>query len=446
MRLGARAAHVATSLAFLGAFLSVYRDYLSINHSYTGLYYRPLTTAELAFMVVGVAVVAAFLPARLDRPSAIVLWLLHVFVVVPTLAVTFLVGADVSLSYVPALLALCGTMIAASILTGSRPPPPSSTPLPDRRLLNALIVVWALSTAVLVARFASIMNFAGVSDIYYQRAVASEAGADVLFSYLRPYYTYVFSPALLALGLLSRRWAIAGLGVAGMLIAYSIDALKVALILPVAVFGVWFALRRGIGSLWQYTGGMAVLTAICSVLANQTAVFSYVADVVLLRSMAIPGQAFSQYADYFGARGLTCWSNVRGLGLVIPTPEAYVADPDWPVLGNMIGRHYYTWAEGVNVNANLFAGEGVAAAGALGVFVIGLALAVWLRVLDAVGARWSRTATILLMIPPGLALTNVHLSTMLITFGGAFWTALFYMYNPAAPRTQPRRFPVWRPS
>lgn len=437
----ARAVNVAVSLVYLAAFLHIYEAYLSKAHAYTGLYYAPFAVWELAFVFACTAIVSAFLPLQLNRPSGITLWLMHVFVVVPALAMSFMIGSAASTHYIAPLLTLCAAMII-NLVVAQLPlrGEPTEPFVPDRRMTAFFLAAWALVTVVLVVRFASIMSFAGIDDIYYQRSLASDRGFDGAISYARTYYTYVLSPALIILGLMRRQWLVVGLGVAGQIISYTIDASKISLILPMVIFGVYFAQSRGFRSTYLYTGALAGLVGVCSMLTDRSALIRYMVDVMVLRSIAIPGQTFTQYYDLFSAKGYTWWSHVRGLNLFIPPPASFANDGDWPVLGVIVGRYFYTWTADVNVNANPFSGEGVAAAGPLGVLVIGVVMAAWLRFFDYTSRGWNTMFTVMAVTPTAMALTNAHLSTVLVSFGGAFWTLMLMFYRPL-PAARPRGLP-----
>jgi hypothetical protein len=149
--------------------------------------------------------------------------------------------------------------------------------------------------------------------------------------------------------------------------------------------------------------------------------------------LGLPGLTFSQYYDLFSAGGFTWWSHIKGLSLLIPAPEAYVEDAAWPNLGYMIGDRLYGSIE-YNANANLFSGDGVAAAGPLGVGLIAIVLAIWLVWLDRLSQGWNRGFAILVILPIGLSLTNGHLFTTLLSFGGLFWMVTFYLYKPGRRR------------
>jgi hypothetical protein len=219
-------------------------------------------------------------------------------------------------------------------------------------------------------------------------------------------------------------------GVAGFVITYAIDAQKLSLLLPVVILLVYgaIALKRNLTLL--YTAALAAVVVVCSVLSSYTFITRTIIDIVVFRSIAVTGQTYSQYYDVFSARGYTWWSNVRGIGLIVPPPEVYRSDPFWPELGRIGGYEYFGGlAGGININANPFAGDGIAAAGAVGVVVIGAVMAVWLRVLDVSARRWNEAYVLMVIAPVGLVLANVHFTTALLSFGGVFWIAMFMLYK-----------------
>ncbi|MCM3576530.1 hypothetical protein M3172_25700, partial [Mesobacillus subterraneus] len=124
--------------------------------------------------------------------------------------------------------------------------------------------------------------------------------------------------------------------------------------------------------------------------------------------------------------------------LIIPAPPGFANNPSWPVLGQIVGDAYFGPLIRLNANANLFAGEGVAAGGVPGLLIIGLVWIVWLRVFDICSLGWNRIFVLLVTAPLSLLLTNTHLSTLLISFGGLFWMLLLYYHKPSALRDTAR--------
>lgn len=437
-----RVAHAVVAVAYLFFFWGVYEHYLSVVWGYSGLYFRPLRAWETIFAALGVALVAWSLPVRLKQPSALILWLLFAFVYVPTMAETFMLGERSSVAYVPALTALTCAMAGVAFLTQWRVPVRDEVSgrefLPSRGFVYGFLVACMAMAGVVIFLYRDIMTFADVTsseDVYASRFAAADMTSGAV-SYIRLYFTYVVGPAMIAIGLTSSRYMpLVVVGLFCFVVSYMIDASKISLVIPMAMFAVAAVMRFAKGSVMAMTGATAALTLLASLLTGYSPLLRFVADLILFRSIAIPGQQFALYYDLFHARGYTWWSNVRGISLVVPAPSAFAADPRWPVLGQIVGEEYYGIASQNNSNANLFAGEGAAAAGPLGVVVIGLALALYLRVLDRSAVGWSRSFVFLLMVPLGLALTNLHLSTLLLSFGGAFWVlALGYFRPPGEPR------------
>lgn len=429
--------HVMVAELYTFLFLEIYRSYISFAWGYLGFAYRPMETWELAFVSVSVAIVAFAMPLRIERPSSLVLWLMFVFVFVPTQCLTPIIGERGAEFYIESLLALTAVMLVACIVSQRKLPETmvGSSGLPGPAFDLWLTIAFLVATLILFVMYRSIISFASIDDIYTQRFAAADIAAAGGIGYVRTYYTTVVCSTLIALGLMvPGRKALAVLGAAGFVFTYMIDAQKMSLLTPVIVIALWVMLRRRWNTAVLFTGGLAALTAFTALLVNQTAVVRYFADLVLLRSIAVPGQTFAFYYDLFSAGGYTWWSNITGLGRVIPAPPAFANNPAWPVLGQIVGDAYFGPLIRLNANANLFAGEGVAAAGALGVLVIGLAWVVWLRLFDICSLGWNRTFVLLVTAPLGLLLTNTHLSTLLISFGGLFWLLILHYYKPPARR------------
>lgn len=429
-----RPLHAFIGLAYLLCYWWVYTNYLSVVWSYAGLIYRPLSAWQLAFATLSVAAVAFALPTRLRTPSSLILWLLFAFVFVPTIAQTFMLGERESGTYMLALLAFTAGMLVICWVT-QRPAAASAIPTspPGQDLAYGLVIALGVIGLALVVIYRDILTLANITnsdDVYAARFAAADVTSGLL-GYVRTYFSYVIVPGVLAVGLAvpRLRWMIAP-SLAGFLVSYAIDGSKVSLIIPLAAGAVYVVMRWARSSVLVMTGGIGFLTFAAGLLVGHSPLLRFVSDLILFRSIAIPGQQFALYYDLFAARGFTWWSNVRGISLIVPPPAGFASDPRWPVLGQIVGEEYYGISSQTNSNANPFAGEGVAAAGPIGVVVIAIVLAVYLRVLDRAALGWQRGFAILVVVPLGLALTNVHLSTMLLSYGGAAWVLAFTFLRP----------------
>lgn len=417
-------------LLYAVLFYVAYRDYVSVEWGYTGLRFSSLSGYEIIAIGFAVALQGWMMPQSINAPSAVILWMLTTLIYVPTLIITVMVGERPQVSYYGDLAALSGVMLLASFVCRKTKISPTD-PLPRDRFFILFIGIFAIFTFLLFIQYGEIMSFASVENVYFQRFAAADIGGGGMIGYIRTHYLYVFSSILLCAGFLGRRYLyMMPIGFFGYLVTYLIDASKIAFVIPLLVLSFFLVHKFAKAKVWTLNAGLAFLTLACGTLASYSSGAKLIADLVLFRSIAIPAQTFAQYADVFSSKGYTWWSNVRGISSLVPPPQSFASDPFWPVLGQIVGAEYYGMDSRANLNANLFAGEGIAAAGSFGVIIIGIAMIIWLRVFDTVAKGWNQRFVILVTVPLGMSITNTHLSTFLLSFGGLFWLALMQLYKP----------------
>lgn len=429
---------VVTSRGFtvLSAFFYAYAigyahaNYLSLEYGYLGFSYRAPELFELLLMSWLLVVGSSLLPVMLTRPSSIVVILLFVVVYVPTTVITLCLDTDRLARYGPGLVLLAVAFASACVgaRLRARAPVRGGT-APGGGFGLVMLSLWVAGCAVLIHTYHSIMSFVGLDRIYDQRALG--ASTNWLMSYVQSYFGLVFSPALIAYGLVRGRLLLTIAGSAGCLILYMISAQRTIIMLPLVLAVLYLGLRsrhRMLRSSSLPLIAFGAIILVCTVHYDQGVIFSLLAIYLVFRTLGVPGLSFSQYQDLFGDEGFTWWSHVKGMGLLVPPPPAYAQDPAWPQLGLLVGDRVYNSPE-MNANANLFAGDGIAAAGALGVLVIGFVLTLWLVWLDRSAKGWNNTFAILVILPTAVALTNGQLFTTLLSFGGLFWMLMFHLYR-----------------
>ncbi len=425
-----RVASVLALLLYGLFFYIVYRNYVSVEWGYTGLVFADLTAAQIVGITLCVAVQAWFMPQNINSPSAVIIWMLTSLIYIPTMIITLMIGERRPEQYYSSLLLFTVALIIVSAFNG-RCYTSDLEKIPPKAFFNVSIVIFGLISVILVVQYGGIMSFSSVEEVYFQRFAASDIETLSIIAYLRTHYLYVFASLLFAAGLLKRSyWYLMPLGLSGYFITYLIDASKIAFVIPILMVAFVATHRFARGRAWILSLGLAGVTILSGFLPQISPSAKIIADLILGRAIAIPAQTFAQYSDVFAARGYTWWGHVRGLSAVIPPPPSFAADPFWPVLGQIVGSTYYGIDSRVNLNANLFAGEGIAAAGPFGLLVIGVALALYLRVMDKVVKGWNQTFVILISVPLGMSLANTHLTTFLLSFGGFFWLAVFHLYKP----------------
>ncbi len=405
--------------------------YLNEYWEYYGFTYRSMNLGETLTTFMLVTVGAIVMPISYARASSMVLMLLFVVVYVPTMILTMSLNVDRFSLYLPSLIALVIgfsiSCLATRLLIEDSPP---SDQVPREIFTSIILVFWLFSSILLFYNYRQILSFSNLDDVYKQRAAG--AVTSIFIGYVKTYYSNVFSPTLIALGMINKRLYLTFAGTLGCVFMYTIDAQRTVFMLPIIMFGLFFAFRSR-KSMWRMTAMpvalVAAIVALCNFFGSTSALSIFLSQYLVFRTLALPGLTFSQYHDLFSGDGLTWWSHIRGLDLIVSPPPVFYAHPAWPNLGYIVGDYFYGNLEN-NANANLFSGDGVAAAGPLGVVVAGIALSIWLVLLDRMSVGWSRLFTTLVIFPVGFSLTNGHLSTVLLSFGGIFWLLVFSVYRP----------------
>lgn len=415
---------------YLFSFMYIYETYITIEWGYTGFFYSSLSFFDYFFIYFSVLVSSYFFPTRISTPSSAIIWLLALMVYVPTLPVTLMIGQKETLNYYLPLSALTLVIITASVISSRNVDSVARDFDPDKKSIFFFSIAFLFFVVIQFFVYQDVLAFASIDETYDQRALSSDFGGGAI-DYVRTYFPYVFCSYIFALGLRYKSYYYyIFFGFFGFLFSYLIDASKVSFIIPLVIIGFFVVIRWFSGKTYLLTAGLAGLTLISGQLVTYSYAVKIAADLVVLRSIAIPAQMFALYGDLFDKSGYTFWSNARFINLYIPPPDSFAADPNWPELGRIVGTEYYGAGSQLNANANLFAGEGVAAAGAFGVMIIGALMISWLTILDRLSQRWDRTLSILLCVPLGMALTNAHLTTLLLSYGGAFWLVVFFFYRP----------------
>jgi hypothetical protein len=416
---------VLASWLYVLAFHYAYVNYLIVEWAYWGFTYRPPESKEIALMALLVTLGAVFMPAALERGSSVILLLLYLTVYLPVVMVTLSLDKDGIELYGEALGALAIAFCMVCIVV-RYPYRTVATPsfVAGQSFTTVIMLGWLVCFVTLAVTYWSIIGFAGLDAIYEQRARGT--ASDALTAYMQTYLGFVISPALITIGITGKKFWPIFWGTAGCLLMYLITAQRTLFLLPAGLLGLHFLLRRRnpiFRSTALPTFAIAAAIFLTACFWNESDLAQLVCNYLTGRTVAVPGLTFSQYHDVFTREGFTWWTHVRGIGGLVAPPKL-AEDELWPRLGNIVGDRVYNKSD-VNVNANLFSSDGLAAAGTLGVIVIGLLFAIYLRFLDRISAKWDSNFVILAVFPVGLALTNAPFWTTMLSFGGLFWLLVF---------------------
>lgn len=416
------------AVLFYGFSISVaHALYLSSEQAYWGFFEPSLDAAKITAMVMMLAIPTLAMPVRFDRASSVILLLLFLLVFVPAVVINlenyddsierygFLMG---SLAFGMALLFSTVRVFGAE---------PADTPVysPSKRIAKLFFLAWLICCLLLLAIYRDSMSLQSLSDVYGQREKG--AATSLAVGYAQVYFAYIFSPFLFAYGLANRHRLALVAALCGFLITYMITAERTVFLLPVAMFLLYEIARFRFMTARHVTAliaGFSVLTLLIAFFWRSVGALEKLGFYFLTRLLAYPGVFVAQYYDLFSRLGYTYWSHVSGVNRFVTTPNLLDYDKKWPMLGRILAERSFNVES--NSNASLFATDGAAALGSVGIVVISILLACWLILLDRATRDWNRRFVLPLLLPIGLALVNVSFFTMLTSFGGIIWLLFFY--------------------
>jgi hypothetical protein len=417
---------VISSWLFVLALHSAHATYLQPIQEMWGFPYFPLKIDAWLLLLISTSAVALTLPRSLARPSSLVMFILYLIVFLPTMTITLAVHSQSVTKFGPSLGALtAGFLLINVLLQKARPRlilaqrgSPSSAQL--LFLSVAFLALWAF----IVISFKDVMTFATLDNVYGQREAG--CGRNALEAYGQTYLAYVFSPALLAVGLVKRRLIWITAGALGFLTMYTITAERTIFLLPLVMVVAYKVMRMRAGHTALMSIVMVSLALLIHVsvqMIDQSPVFELISLYFVFRTFSIPGAMLWQYEEVFSEKTLTLWSNVKGFDWLVQTPLAFESDPKWPQLGRIVAERVLEKES--NSNANLFVYDGLAAAGPVGILAICVVLGIWLSLVDRTTSRTGGQFACLVYIPVAFVLANGSIFSTLLSFGGLFWLVYF---------------------
>ena len=420
---------IISSFIFSIVFFYSYTDYLFTEWEYYGFTYYSGSLYSYIILSLLILSTSFYIPVNFDTPASAILIILYIIVYIPTIIISAYIINDGIYYYLNSLICLTIVFITASIKTSDfKYNTNEKTRVPDN-LISIFLFIWIFISLSLLLFFESIIDFVSLLDVYEQRS--NSATQNIFIGYAQTYYFNVINPFLLTVGLIKNKKILIIISILGFALAYGISALRGVFFMPFIMYFLYLALKSK-NSIYITTSFilniLSILIFISVYFYKDSSSANILAVYLVFRTFGIPGVSFSQYYNLFSQGAYTYWSHVKGISYVIPAPKAFSDDPSWPDLGVLVGKYLYG-SDANNANANLFTGDGVAAAGSLGVLVIGALLTIWLFYLNKLSRSFGKIFSVMISLPLGLVLSNGNFFTTLLSFGGLLWLYIFYKYN-----------------
>jgi hypothetical protein len=400
-----------------------YFDHLGIN------YYAP-STGTVAATVVVLLLFSLTLPSELRRPSDFVVHTLFMLLICPVALLVVTGEASPSSSgYAGLLLLLFGLFLVVLVsrlpvlrVRGFR--------TSDGIVLIVLIAIWLAFHGFLFLHFGFSLP-TSVLDVYEVRLQSREvlAAGPAGLGYIMRWSANAINPCIFLLGLVTKRWYLVLLGVAGQVSIYTFDATKVTLFSLIFVLGAWYVVSQGRRAI-TYMYGIATVILLLLPALDSWFDLGVLNFLVNRRVFFMPSVAAVLYFDVFSTSDSYYWSTSFLAGLV-ESPTDY-SSPAFHVGSTVFG------SSAVSANAN-FLSAGFANAGSLGVLFVSVSAGLFLWFYNSVTTRADLIIALPLLAVPAFALANSALPSVLFTHG--FLACLVLGYFVASIRSGQKTSP-----
>lgn len=415
--------HFGMSLFYAVALCYAY-EVLSLWWAYFGFTYNQNNKALLYLACVGAALPATLLVSRPRTFAECSAWFLYILVFLPCMIVPVMQYSSDLNRLVQIFVATFVGCVLFLVISRGEVKRIALPTVPPKVFWGLLAAVWVSLMLFIVISFGESFQFVSIDDIYTQRFAGAEV-ANTGVRYAMAVLVSAIDPFLIAAGLYTRRYWLAGVGVASQFFLFGTLAARAVLLSPLFVIGAYFLTDRDArmrGSLFLI--GLLIMVALTApLLAFYNPVgggFNNIVTLVYLRTLLISGAIFGVYEQFFAVYPLTYYSNNNIISSFVQYPFGDLSVGQ-AVLLTLIPSSAKDIAE---LNANFLATDGIAALGVVGVPVASAASALILRLLS----RFIQPERTMLMTAAGtgfiLSMANTSLLTSLVTGGGIALVAL----------------------
>lgn len=426
---GGRAMHVTTArailfvlaLLYVAFFNYVYITIVSERWAYAGLVYNPTAMGTVLMATVFALVPIAWMPIRLTRPSQVLYWLLYAVVYLPSMFVPHYLQRQTTAMLYLLCASLCASLWIAGKTYSFRLPRVPDVQRSSTAWWVVLFSGLTVSYVAVLAVYGNRLEFSGLYNLDL-RLETRPSSRPLVTDYAQLWTANTMNPLLMALGLLMRRRWLFLIGAAGQVLLFMTSADKIFLLsvgfLPLVYLSVKSRLDL-FGLKFLGTMTLLLLATVCLGFVDSTNA-RVLQDLISFRFISNAGYTTAVYADFFSQSAWTYWSHLRGLSTLLLYP--YDTSLGF-VIGDFLG------SPDNHANAHVWATDGIAAMGLVGVLVAGGLISVVFFLLDSAAAKSNVRLSALSVAIHGVAIGNVSIATTCLG-GGLFFHMFLLWFMP----------------
>ena len=424
---------ILAAVFYICTFLFCYERWIVPRYESWGMGYRDVPLVYILTSFILCMVPACWLPCNLTRPSHFLLYIQYFIIFIPA---SFILYHSVrpELSPEDVFRLVLALFLGLTILQAGH-----DLPLFDIKrngLPKGVFWIFFSSFALvlfiyLASVFGSHFQLADFQEIYDVRAMSDdivEASESSFSGYSQMWLSGFVLPFLFSFGILGRRWPLVVISVGGYLYLLGIGGSKSTMLAPFYLFGIYFLVKAGgqnaAAKVSLFFSGLLLFPAALDIEDEAGDVVDiintwYVA-IVHARIFTIPQLTVGQYFDFFQNNALTHGSHITGVNLLVSFP--YESD-----IPRTIGKYFYE-AE-LTANANMWAQDGIASFGLIGILIVSTIAAAIFWLLDSVSGNHDPRFVTVALGNIALSFANLSLFTTIVS-GGLLWLIIaLYFYK-----------------
>lgn len=388
----------------------VYQNMVAPSFAYMGYGYREPNIEFAIYAYLAATAAAYFLPARIKRPSDLVLWILFIVGVAPSILVPHYTTHIESEQAFTSGMALAACYIGAILIARrSAPVQPLRMNLSPTSFWLLIFIISAGIYGVIAVTIGLKLQFVSLLEVYdvrdeYKAGLAGGAG---IVGYLVSTQANIINPIIITRGIYSKRWGLVLLGGLGQAVLYSGTGFKTIIFsLPAMIlFALIFRANlnpRAILTLW----GVTIMAAAAAIIDQAQGLLTYT-SLFTRRFLLTPGMLTSAYISFYNDNDFAYLSH--------SILEPWIQNQYQFAPARMIGLTI-TGNPAAAFNANIFA-DGYANFGYAGMAGAAVVLGIYLRVLDRAAHGLPVAVSGLILIMPAITLSNTSILTAMLTHG-----------------------------
>lgn len=407
---------IASRLILITVYCLLY-DYMYNNFVYYFFYYMGISESEMLIEERIIWLLFSIVPMvfyhKIESVSLFISLFIYLFVYIPFIHALFITPGIGYVSRYDYSIVLCFFFLSLFRISLQRPVF-KNLEIQPAIPFKAIELTTLLLTVIFIALRAGSMHFVNIlteSDLLYDyRADNSDSAANMgLIPYIQGWLGGAFFPFLLVCYLKEKKWLKGLLVLSGYMALFMVDMQKLTFFMPFFIIGLFFLLK----TYKDIFGNILHSFIILLIISLSLLFYAYKDDEIIfaagaiffLRTVCVADWLSQYYLLFFQQNPYTYYSHIS---IVNAVTNGY---PYNEPLGFMVSYGSQ------NANANFLLTDGLAAAGIIGVVIIGFIFYLLLHFLNSISYRYKKEDLYLVIAPAMSYFLNASLFTTMLTNG-----------------------------